>query len=172
MTATVCAPSGSAALRAYDLGRIRLDQPLLTLRGRTAPHAVVEATTSDLCPADAPEKHGGFHEIEVADAEGRYVIRGLVPGDRWMVARGRVPPQLRTDLPRRREDLVVAAVRRAARGRHTVTGRLVYAGTDLPVITTIGYEVTYPAGQVTNPTASTRPASAPAGRRASSRSAG
>jgi hypothetical protein len=35
---------------------------------------------------------------------------------------------------------------------HTLIGRLVYAGTDLPVITTLAYEVTYPAGQVTNPT--------------------
>ena len=140
------------ALRAHDVGRLRLDKPLLTLRGRTAPHAVVEATTSDLCPADDPEKHGGFHEIEVADAEGRYVIRGLVPGDRWMVAADGYP---RNYAPICHEEVKIWSSRRYAvplEEGHTVTGRLVYAGTDLPVITTIGYEVTFPAGQVTNPT--------------------
>ena len=33
-----------------------------------------------------------------------------------------------------------------------VSGRLVYAGTDQPVITNVGYQVTYPEGLVTNPT--------------------
>ena len=140
------------ALRGYDLGRLRLDKPLLTLRGRTAPYAVVEATTSDLCPADDPEKHAGFHEIERADAQGRYVIRGLVPGDRWMVAADGYP---RNYAPVCHEDVKIWSSRRydvPLEAGHTVTGRLVYAGTDLPVITTIGYQVTYPPGLVTNPT--------------------
>lgn len=140
------------ALRDYDLGRLQLDEPLLTLRGRTAPHAVVEATTSDLCPADEPESNGGFHEIEKADAAGRYVIRGLVPGDHWMVAADGFPhnyaPICHEDVPidtSRRYDVPLAPGR-------TLTGRLVYENTDLPVITNIGYEVSYPAGLVTNPT--------------------
>lgn len=139
-------------LRAYDLGRLRLTQPLLTLRGRTAPHAVVEATTSDLCPADANPTFGGFHEIEQADAEGRYVIRGLVPGDRWMVAADGFPHNY---APICHDDVKIWSSRRydvpLAPG-HTLTGRLVYEGTDQPVITNIGYEALYPAGQVTNPT--------------------
>lgn len=140
------------ALRAYDLGRLRIDQPLLTLRGRTAPHAVVEATTSDLCPADAFPTFGGFHEIEKADAEGRYVIRGLVPGEHWMVAADGFPHNY---APICHDDVEIAASRRydvpLAPG-HTLTGRLVYEGTDLPAITNIGYEVLYPAGLTTNPT--------------------
>lgn len=139
------------ALRAYDLGRLKLDKPLLTLRGRTAPHAVVEATTSDLCPVDAPFVNGGFHEIEQADAEGRYVIRGLVPGE-WMVGADGFPHNYTAVC---HEDVKIWSSRRydvpLATG-HTVTGRLVYEGTDLPVLTNIGYEVTYPEGLVTNPT--------------------
>ncbi|KAA1426809.1 carboxypeptidase-like regulatory domain-containing protein [Nocardioides antri] len=139
------------SLRDYDLGRLRLDKPLLTLRGRTAPHAVVEATTSDLCPADAPESHGGFHEIEKADAEGRYVIRGLVPGE-WMVAADGFPHNYTAVC---HEDVKIWASRTydvPLDTGHTVTGRFVYEGTDLPVITNIGYEVVHPEGQVTNPT--------------------
>ncbi|WP_183092646.1 carboxypeptidase-like regulatory domain-containing protein [Nocardioides stalactiti] len=139
-------------IKDYDLGRLRLDEELLTLRGRTAPFAVVEATTSDLCPADDPERHAGFHEIEQADAEGRYVIRGLVPGDRWMVAADGYP---RNYAPICHEDVKIWSSRRfdvPLEVGHRVTGRLVYAGTDLPVITTLAYQVTYPQGQVTNPT--------------------
>jgi hypothetical protein len=139
-------------LRSYDLGRLRLTKPLLTLRGRTAPRAVVEATTSDLCPADASPTLGGFHEIEKADAQGRYVIRGLVPGDAWMVAADGFPhnyaPVCHDDVKiwsSRHYDVPLAA-------GHSATGRLVYEGTDLPVITNIGYEVLYPAGLTTNPT--------------------
>ena len=139
------------ALRAYDIGRLRLDKPLLTLRGRTAPHAVVEATTSDLCPADSPGAYGGFHEIEKADAEGRYVIRGLVPGE-WMVGADGFPHNYTAVC---HEDVKIWSSRRydvpLATG-HTVTGRLVYEGTELPVITNIGYEVLHPEGLVTNPT--------------------
>jgi hypothetical protein len=113
---------------------------------------VVEATTSDLCPADAFPTLGGFHEIEKADAQGRYVIRGLVPGDAWMVAADGFPhnyaPVCHDDVKiwsSRHYDVPLAA-------GHSATGRLVYEGTDLPVITNIGYEVLYPAGLTTNPT--------------------
>lgn len=135
-----------------ELGRLELDRPLLTLRGRTAPNAVVEATTSDLCPADSPFEQGGFHEIEKADAQGRYVIRGLVPGEHWMVAADAFPHDY---APICHDDVVLKGSRRfdvPLEEGHTLTGRYVYAGTDLPVITGLGYDVQYPAGQVTNPT--------------------
>ncbi|UMG94078.1 carboxypeptidase-like regulatory domain-containing protein [Nocardioides sp. TF02-7] len=139
-------------LRAHDVGRLRLERPLLTLRGRTAPGAVVEATTGDLCPPDLPPTYGGFHEIsDRADAQGRYVLPGLVPGD-YMVGADAFPHE---QAPVCHEDVKVWASRRydvpLAEG-HTVTGRLVYAGTTRPVITGIGYEVTYPVGLPTNPT--------------------
>lgn len=137
--------------RAHDLGRLRLTKPLLTLRGRTAPGAVVEATTGDLCPPDAPPTYGGFHEIEKADASGRYLIRGLVPGF-YMVAADGFPANY---APMCHEDVKIWASRRydvPLTPGHTATGRLVYEGTTLPVITNIGYEVLYPAGLPTNPT--------------------
>lgn len=137
----------------HTLRPLRLDQDLLTLRGRTAPGAVVEATTGDLCPPDAAESYGAFHEIsDRADDQGRYVLRGLVPGD-YMVAADAYP---HNHAPICHEDVRVTSSRAfdvPLEAGHTVTGRLVYAGTDLPVITTLGYELTYPAGQVTNPTA-------------------
>jgi len=137
--------------RSYDLGRLRLDRPLLTLRGRTAPHATVEVNTSEICPADAPEKWNAFQEVEAADASGRYVIRGLVPGDKWTVAahgyRHNFAPICHEDVKiwsSRRYDVPLAVGR-------ILTGRLVYAGTDLPAITNIGYQLTYPPGLATNP---------------------
>lgn len=137
----------------HTLRVLRLEQELLTLHGRTAPGAVVEATTGDLCPPDAQETYGGFHEIsDRADQQGRYVLRGLVPGD-YMVAADAWP---HNHAPICHEDVRVASSRGfdvPLQPGHTVTGRLVYAGTDLPVVTTLGYELTYPAGQVTNPTA-------------------
>ncbi|MEZ0577589.1 collagen binding domain-containing protein [Nocardioides sp. MH1] len=140
------------AVKTYALGRLRLDQPLLTLRGRTAPRAVVEATTSDLCPADSAFEQGGFHEIEQADASGRYVIHGLVPGEHWMIGSDGFPGNFAAIC---HDDVVIAKSQRydvpLAPG-NTLTGRFVYAGTDRPVITNVGYDVTYPGGQVTNPT--------------------
>lgn len=137
--------------RSYDLGRLRLDQRLLTLRGRTAPYATIDVNTSDICPVDAPEKWHGFQEVESADASGRYVVRGLVPGDRWSV---HVHGYQQNYAPICREDVRIRSSRRydvpLAVGR-VLTGRLVYAGTDRPAITNIGYEVTYPAGLMTNP---------------------
>ena len=135
-----------------DLGRLKLDRPLLTLRGHTAPRAVVEATTSDLCPVGSPFEQGAFHEIERADADGNYVIHGLVPGEHWMIGADGYP---RNYAPVCHDDVVIESSQRydvPLEVGHQVTGRLVYAGTDLPVITNIGYEVSYPAGLVTNPT--------------------
>lgn len=64
--------------RAHDLGRLRLGGTLLTLRGRTAPGAVVEATTGDLCPPDGAPTYGGFHQIGPrAGSDGRYVSRAV-----------------------------------------------------------------------------------------------
>ncbi|MCW2813710.1 MAG: hypothetical protein JWN84_1165 [Nocardioides sp.] len=133
--------------RRLDLGR-----PFLTLRGRTAPGAVVEATTSDLCPADAQPTYGAFHEIsDRADAQGHYVLRGLV-GGRHMVGADAWPG---THAPRCWDDVAITADRRLdlplAAGA-TVTGRLVYAGTSRPVITTLSYELLHPAGRTTGPT--------------------
>lgn len=139
--------------RDQTLRPLRLEQGLLTLRGRTAPGAVVEATTGDLCPPDAQETYGGFHEIsDRADEQGRYVLRGLVPGA-YMVAADAWP---HNHAPICHEDVRVVSSRRfdvPLEPGHTVSGRLVYAGTDLGVITTLGFELTYPTGQVTNPTA-------------------
>ena len=125
---------------------------MLTLRGRTAPYATVEVNTSEICPPDAPEKWNAFQEVESADASGRYVIRGLVPGDKWTVAahgyRYNFAPICHEDVKiwsSRRYDVPLEVGR-------VLTGRLVYAGTNRPVITNIGYELTYPAGLATNPT--------------------
>ncbi len=66
--------------RTYDLGTRVLDRPTLTLTGTTAPRAVVEAFTGDSCPPGEAFRSGSFHVIERADADGRYTLRGLVPG--------------------------------------------------------------------------------------------
>lgn len=127
-----------------------LDRDFLTLRGRTAPHAVVEATTSDLCPPDGTPRYGTFQELVAADARGRYRVDRLVPG-RYMLGadgwpRDHAPRcwsgvQLRDDL---RRDLPL-------REGVTVTGRLVYAGTDLPVVTPLSYELFHQPHLTTNP---------------------
>ncbi|WP_148615778.1 carboxypeptidase regulatory-like domain-containing protein [Nocardioides rubriscoriae] len=133
--------------RPLDLAR-----PFLTLRGTTAPGAVVEATTSDLCPPDGQPVIGAFHEIsDRADAQGRYVLRGLV-GGRHMVGADSWPG---THAPRCWDDVAITRSRRLdlplAAGA-TVTGRLVYAGTANPVIAPLSYELLHPAGRATNPT--------------------
>ena len=138
------------AARTYDLGTLRLLTPTLTLRGVTAPRAVVEAMTGDQCPADGPIRPGSFHEIEQADASGRYEIHGLPPG-RYMLGSDGWP---HNDVPRcvsgveithdtvRNLPLTVGS---------TVSGRLVYASGG-PVITTLSYQLRYPPGSPTNPT--------------------
>ena len=132
------------------LPALSLDRQFLTLRGRTAPHAVVEATTSDLCPPDATPRYGAFQELVSADALGRYRIDRLVPG-RYMLGadgwpRDHAPRcwsgvQLRHDL---RRDLPL-------REGVTVTGRLVYAGTTQPVVTPLSYELFHQPHLTTNP---------------------
>lgn len=137
--------------RTHDLGRLRLGRTLLTLRGRTAPGAVVEATTGDLCPPDGAPTYGGFHRIQRAGHDGRYVLRGLVPG-RYMVAADGFPSNY---APVCHEDVRVSSSRRydvpLAQG-HVVSGRLVYEGTTRPLVTTLSYELRHPAGLATNPT--------------------
>ena len=130
---------------------LSLDREFLTLRGRTAPHAVVEASTSDLCPPDGTPRYGTFQELVSADALGRYRIDRLVPGRYMLGADGwprehaprcwsgvRLRHDLRRDLP--------------LREGVTVTGRLVYAGTALPVVTPLSYELFHQPRLTTNPT--------------------
>jgi hypothetical protein len=137
--------------QSLDLGAVTPARRYLTVRGRTAPHAVVEATTGDLCPAGEDERYGSTHEIERADARGRFVIRRLVPG-RYMlgadhypgdhaprcVSGVRIREDRRFDLP-----LTIGA---------EVTGRLVYADTQTPVITTLSYALDFAPGSWRNPT--------------------
>ncbi len=133
------------------LPALSLDRQFLTLRGRTAPHAVVEATTSDLCPPDEMPRFGTFQELVSADALGRYRIDRLVPGRYMLGADGwprdhaprcwsgvRLRHDLRRDLP--------------LREGVTVTGRLVYAGTSQPVVTPLSYELFHQPHLTTNPT--------------------
>jgi hypothetical protein len=137
--------------RTYDLGTRALDRPTLTLTGTTAPHAVVEATTGNQCPPDGPVRPGSFQFLEQADDAGRYVIHGLVPGHYMLGSDGypaNYAPYCRSDVP-------ITHDRRAALPLSmgsTASGRLVYASTGTPVITTLSYELTYPAGSPTNPT--------------------
>ena len=133
------------------LAPLDLDRPFLSVRGRTAPRAVVEATTGDFCPADGKHRYGAFHEIVSANARGDYRIDGLVPGRYMLGADGwpgdhaprcwsgvRIADDLRRDLP----------LERGA----SVTGRLVYAGTSKPIVTSLSYELFHQPGLTTNPT--------------------
>jgi hypothetical protein len=139
------------SVKTYQVGRVRLRRPTLTLSGMTAPGAVVEALTGDQCPPDGPVRLGAFHYIQKADQNGRYTLDGLVPGrymlgsDGWpanyaprCVSNVRIRHDRSFDLP-----LEVGA---------TVSGRLVYARTGTPVITTLSYELIYPKGSPTQPT--------------------
>ena len=140
-----------AAGERRELSPLRLTDPTLVLRGTTAPGAVVEATTGQLCPPGGMPRYGGFHEIEKADAQGRYRITGMVPGSLMLGADGwpgryaprcwpgvEVTASMRRDLP-----LEVGG---------TATGRLVYAETGTPVIAELSYELTYPSPTRTSPT--------------------
>ncbi len=86
----------------YDLGTRVLNRPTLTLSGTTAPGAVVEASTGNQCPPDGPVRPGSFQFLEQADASGRYVINGVVPG-RYMLGVDGYPanyvPYCRSDVP-------------------------------------------------------------------------
>ena len=138
-------------IKTYDVGRVRLRHPTLTLSGSTAPGAVVEAMTGDECPADAPVRPGTFHQIEKADPFGHFVLHGLVPG-RYMLGSDGWPanfaPRCVSNVSIRHDrslDLPLAV-------GGTVSGRLVYARTGTPVITTLSYELSYPEGSPTQPT--------------------
>jgi len=138
--------------RTYDLGTRVLDRPTLTLTGSTAPRAVVEAWTGDACPPGEDTRSGSFHVIERADAAGHYELRGLVPGHYMLGSDGwpaNYAPLCRSDVP------IFQDHRRAAlplQVGSTASGRLVYASTGTPVITTLSYELSYPPGSSTNPT--------------------
>ncbi len=137
--------------RAYDLGTRSLDTPTLTLTGRTAPHAVVEAKTGQECPPDKPREFGVFQFVERADAAGRYTLHGLVPGLYMLGSDGwprnyaaRCIPDVTISQDQSRDlPLTVGS---------TASGRLVYASTGTPVITTLSYELSHPRGLPTNPT--------------------
>lgn len=137
--------------RALDLGRLALDRKLLTLTGSTAPHAVVEATTGNQCPPDAAVRLGAFHEIARADARGHYTVRRLVPG-RYMIGADAYPgteaPRCRSNVTLRHGRVISLPLEAGA----SVTGRLVNVNTGAPVVTTLSYELAYPAGLTTNPT--------------------
>lgn len=134
-----------------ELAPLRLDRPTYTLTGTTSPRAVVEATTGDLCPPGGPVRSGGFHLLDKAAADGSFEITGLVPGTYMLGADGwpgsfaprcwsgvEVTGDLRHDLP------LQEGVR--------ATGRLVYADSGRPVITSLSYELVYDDVSPTTPT--------------------
>ena len=138
-------------VKTYDLGTRVLNRPTLTLTGTTAPGAVVEAFSGSSCPPGEGARPGSFHEIEVADDAGRYAIHGLVPG-RYMLGSDGWPSNY---APYCRNDVPINHDRRAALPLQVgsiASGRLVYASTGTPVITTLSYELSYPPGSQTNPT--------------------
>jgi hypothetical protein len=136
----------------HDLGRVFLSHPTFTLSGQTAPRAVVEATTGDLCPPDAPVRLATFHFIaDRADASGHYELPGLVPGRYMLGSDGwphnfaprcwsgvRLSDDTERDLP-----LAAGAV---------ASGRMVYESTGTPIITSLSYELFYQQPATTNPT--------------------
>ncbi len=137
--------------RTVRLGTLDPARPLVALTGRTTPRAVVEATTGDFCPPDGRHRYGAVHEIQRADAAGRYRIPGLVPG-RYMLGADHWPadhaPRCVSDVQVRAGTSVDLPLEQGA----VVTGRLVYAGTGDPVITPLSYQLAYPQGLPTNPT--------------------
>lgn len=138
-------------LRIHDLGSLRLRQPGITLTGRTAPNAVVEAMSGNQCPPDGPVRVGSWHHIVKADASGRYTITGLVPGFYMLGADGwpeNYAPRCRSDVKIWSNQSRDIPLEKGS----TASGRLVYAETGTPVITTLSYELFYPKGLATNPT--------------------
>jgi protocatechuate 3,4-dioxygenase beta subunit len=136
----------------YDAGVVRLSRPTLTLTGTTAPSAVVEAFSGNNCPPDGAFRPGTFDQLATADASGRFRLSGLVPG-RYMLGADGWPQNY---VPRCVSDVSVRQDRTydlPLQAGGTVTGRLVYAATGTPAITTLSYELTYPAGSSSNPTA-------------------
>ncbi|HSS67778.1 MAG TPA: carboxypeptidase regulatory-like domain-containing protein [Nocardioidaceae bacterium] len=138
--------------RIGDLGRIALTRPTFSLSGQTAPHAVVEATTGDLCPPGGPVRLAAFHFIaDRADASGNYELSGLVPG-RYMLGSDGWP---RNFVPRcwsgvRLSDDTVRDLPLADGA--IASGRLVYDDTGTPIITSLSYELLYQQPSTTSPT--------------------
>ena len=139
-------------LGSHVLRPMRPGKRAITLRGRTAPNAVVEAMTGNQCPPDGPQRPGVFHFIVKADEAGRYRMAGLVPGT-YMLGSDGWPGNY---APRCIPDVTISSDQRRniplPRGG-TARGRLVYAATGTPVITPLTYELFYPPGLPTNPTA-------------------
>jgi hypothetical protein len=159
-TYTVVAGTGSSygrkkitvhSARRYDAGVLRLDTPTLTLTGTTAPGAVVEAFSGNICPPDGPRRAGAFHRVKTADDAGHYVLRGLVPG-RYMLGSDGWPHDY---APVCVPDVRIAADRTydlPLEQGGTVHGRMVYAATGTPVILPLSYELAYAPGSYRNPT--------------------
>jgi hypothetical protein len=139
------------APKRYDAGDVKLNHDTFTLSGTTAPKAVVEAMTGNQCLPDGPDRGGSFHFLEIADASGHYEINGLVPGN-YMLGSAGWPNNY---VPRCIPDVkltgdTVQNLPLPVGG--TVSGRLVYASTGGPVITSLTYQLTYPFGSPNQPT--------------------
>ena len=138
-------------IKRYDVGRLSLRHKTLTLSGTTAPRAVVEAFSGNQCPPDGPVRSGSFHLIEQANRAGHFELRGLVPGS-YMLGSDGWP---RNYVPRCVRDVTIKRDKTRdlpLQVGGTASGRLVYAASRTPVITTLSYELHYPPGRVTNPT--------------------
>lgn len=140
------AGSGRQALAA-----LRLRRPTFSLTGTTAPGAVTEATTGDLCPPGEDPRFGGFHLFDKADASGAFEITGLVPGtymlgaDDWP---GDAAPRCWSGVELTGDAEQDLPLDQGA----TASGRLVYAATGDPVIANLSYELTYATATETSPT--------------------
>jgi carboxypeptidase family protein len=138
-------------VKTYVVGPLSLESPTLTLSGTTAPRAVVEAKTGQECPPDSPLLIGAFQYIERADASGHYEMTGVVPG-LYMLGSDGWPFNY---VPRCVPDVTIdhsQTKNLPLQEGSTAAGRLVYASTGTPVITTLSYDIHYPPGQLTNPT--------------------
>lgn len=136
----------------HDLGRVAMTRRTLTLSGRTAPGAVVEATTGDLCPPGGQgQRTGAFDEFAKAGADGRYELTGLVAG-RYMIGAdgwpGNYVPYCRSDVALNTDKTIDLPL---ASGT-AVSGRLVYGSTGQPVITPLSYNLNYGDLSTNNPT--------------------
>jgi hypothetical protein len=137
--------------KTYDLGALRLQTPTLSLSGTTAPKAVVEAYTGNLCPPDAPDRPGVFHFFEQADQSGHYELHGLVPGSYMLASAGwpqNLVPHCLPDVEISHDTVKDLPLKVGS----IVTGRLVYKSTGTPVITTLSYQLDYPRWSRSNPT--------------------
>lgn len=155
-TIVVAGPGGyatravSVTTPATNAGTLRATRPLITLSGRSAAKAVVEATTGDLCPPDEEPRYGAWHQIVQADSAGRFTLTGLVPGSYMLGADGwphGQAPSCRSDVEITSDSTIDVPLPVGG----TVVGRLVRENGQ-PVITTLSYELRYAPGESTNPT--------------------